>query len=408
MSTPADDAMTGVWADLVGQRRAVKTLRRAVATAQKAQATRGAAAKGDAAHAMTHAWLFTGPPGSGRSVAARAFAAALQCQDGGCGDCQTCRMCLSGAHPDVTICKTEQLSIGIDDIRELVKKASLAPMVGPWQVLVVEDADRVTDRGAGALLKSIEEPPARTVWVLCAPNADDMEVTIRSRTREVHLVTPSDEAVVDLLTRRDDVSRNDAYQAARAAQGHIGRARALARDQEARAQRSRIVELPTTWTSLSACLISAADVVAQAQAQAETQTAQIDQRERRELDAALGMGTRGVRPRGAATAIAKLEEQQKARAKRIQRDCLDNVLTELATWYRDLLAAQIGADDAHLINVGAADKIRSAAAASAPQRTTACLDAILAARGAIEGNVAPLLAMEALFIELARPGLPAQ
>lgn len=378
---------TNVWADLVGQQRAVQTLKRA--------ATQPGA--------MTHAWLFTGPPGSGRSVAARAFAAALQCPNGGCGACQTCRTCLSGAHPDVVICRTEQLSIGIAETRDLVDKASKRPMVGPWQVLIIEDADRVGDRAADALLKSLEEPPPRTVWLLCAPNADDMIVTIRSRCREVRLVTPSDEAVVEVLTRRDGISHDDAWQAARAAQGHIGRARALARDAEARAARQRIVDLPSTWTSLAACLNSAAEVVGQAQAQAEAQTAELDQRERQELEVALGLTTRGVRPRSAAAAMSHLEDEQKLRGKRLQRDALDNVLTELATWYRDVLAVQSGVDASHVINIGSVTQVQAAAAASTVARTTARLDAILAARRAIDTSVAPLLAMESLFVDLARP-----
>ncbi|MCL2783565.1 MAG: DNA polymerase III subunit delta' [Propionibacteriaceae bacterium] len=378
---------TNVWADLVGQQRAVQTLKRA--------ATQPGA--------MTHAWLFTGPPGSGRSVAARAFAAALQCPNGGCGACQTCRTCLSGAHPDVVICRTEQLSIGIAETRDLVDKASKRPMVGPWQVLIIEDADRVGDRAADALLKSLEEPPPRTVWLLCAPNADDMIVTIRSRCREVRLVTPSDEAVVEVLTRRDGISHDDAWQAARAAQGHIGRARALARDAEARAARQRIVDLPSTWTSLAACLNSAAEVVGQAQAQAEAQTAELDQRERQELEVALGLTTRGVRPRSAAAAMSHLEDEQKLRGKRLQRDALDNVLTELATWYRDVLAVQSGVDASHVINIGSVTQVQAAAAASTVARTTGSLDAILAARRAIDTSVAPLLAMESLFVDLAHP-----
>jgi len=380
----------GVWADVVGQPRAVDTLKQAVAAAKSDDATR----------AMTHAWLLTGPPGSGRSVAARAFAAALECPDGGCGVCNDCVTALSGAHPDVTLCRTELLSIGVDEVRELVRKAAMAPISGPWQVLVIEDADRLTDRAADALLKSLEEPPARTVWVLCTPNADDLFATIRSRTREVHLVTPADDVVIEVLTRRDGVSHDAAVEAARAAQGHIGRARVLATDKDAHDYRARIVDLPTLWTSVSACLVSAGDVVAQAQAEASAQTAELDAAERAELDLMLGFTTKGARPRSAAAAISQLEDQQKARAKRLQRDSLDNVLTELSTWYRDVLALQLGAPEAELINVAVAPRAQAVASSTTSERTAACLDAILAARRAIDGNVAPQLAIEALFLEL--------
>jgi len=383
----------GVWADVVGQPRAVETLQQAVAAA--------AGPIGDEDdRAMTHAWLFTGPPGSGRSVAARAFAAALECPDGGCGVCNACVTALSGAHPDVTLCRTEALSIGVKEIRDLVFKAAMKPASGPWQVIVIEDADRLTPDAAAALLKSLEEPPARTVWVLCAPNADDLIATIRSRTREVHLVTPADDFVIEVLTRRDGVEHDAAVEAARAAQGHIGRARALATDKDAHDARARIVDLPTQWTSVGACLLSAADVVAQAQAEASAQTAELDAAERAELDLTLGFTTKGARPRSAAAAISQLEEQQKARAKRLQRDALDSVLTELSTWYRDVLALQLGAPEAELINVAVAARARSVAASTTPERTAACLDAILGARRAIDGNVTPQLAMEALFIEL--------
>ena len=374
-----------VWDALVGQGKAVAELRRAVAAADTS--------------AMTHAWLFTGPPGSGRSVAARAFAAALECEDGGCGVCNSCRTALSGSNPDVTLCRTEQLSIGVDEARELARKAALTPITGRWQVLVVEDADRLTERAADALLKSLEEPALRTVWVLCAPGADDLPVTIRSRTREVRLVTPPDDEVVRLLVAQG-VNADLALAAARAAQGHIGRARALATDAAARQARDAIIALPATWTSLGECLTSAADVVNRAQARAGELTGELDAKERAELDLALGFGTKGARPRNAATAVSQLEDQQKARAKRLQRDELDNVLTELSTWYRDVLALQTGAPADRLINVTVAAKVAAAAQATTASRTLDCLDALLAARRALDGNVAPLLAIEALFTQL--------
>ncbi|MCL2653803.1 MAG: DNA polymerase III subunit delta' [Propionibacteriaceae bacterium] len=374
-----------VWDALIGQQKAVAELRRAVAA-------------GDTS-AMTHAWLFTGPPGSGRSVAAQAFAAALECDEGGCGVCNTCRTALSGSHPDVTLCRTEQLSIGVDMARELARKAALTPIAGPWQVLVVEDADRLTERAADALLKSLEEPALRTVWVLCAPGADDLPVTIRSRTREVRLVTPPDDEVVALLTS-EGVNPDLALAAARAAQGHVGRARALATDSAVRQARNAIIDLPTKWTSLGECLQSAAEVVNNAQAEAARQTSQLDAQEKAELDLMLGFGTKGARPRNAAAAVSQLEDQQKARAKRLQRDELDNVLTQLSTWYRDILALQTGAPADGLINLGVATRASERAQTTTAPRTLACLDAILDARRALDGNVAPLLAMEALFIQL--------
>lgn len=412
---PFDNAhpLVGVWSDLVGQRDAVRVLRRAAMGAHEG-----------AGHAMTHAWLVTGPPGSGRSNAARAFAAALQCRFGGCGECNDCRTSLSGAHPDVTLVRTEMLSIGVDEVRDLVRKASMSPTMGRYQVIVVEDADRITDRGADALLKSLEEPPSRTVWVLCAPTPDDVIVTIRSRTRQVGLRTPPDADVVRLLVERDHIDRTMAEYAAKAAQGHIGRARALARDEKARNARHVVLQVPSRLTSVGACLTVAADLVKTAEAEADQVTGKLDEADRARLSQALGMGTKGARPRHVAAALKELEDQQKARAKRLRRDALDRSLSELTTWYRDVLAVQTGAvslADLHsatgvvegrldepsrhtvgLINAEMRDEVARAAHATTPEQTLHGIDAILECRRALETNVAPLLAMEALLLQLAR------
>ncbi|MEZ5089711.1 MAG: DNA polymerase III subunit delta' [Micropruina sp.] len=374
-----------VWADLVGQERVVEVLRRAVA---------------GEAHAMTHAWLITGPPGSGRSNAARAFAAGLQCERGGCGDCTACRTSLSGAHPDVTLVRTEQLSIGVDEVRELVRRAAMSPTLGRYQVIVVEDADRVTERGADALLKSIEEPAARTVWLLCAPTPDDVVVTIRSRCRRVELRTPNNTAVAELLVRRDQVPAELAAYAARVAQGHIGRARMLARNEAARIRRAELLQLPARLVSLPDCLTAAANLVEAAGEEAQATTTELDARERAELSEALGVGTRGARPRNAQAALRDLEDQQKARAKRLQRDALDRVLTELTAYYRDVLVVQTRAGG-ELVNAELRPEIEEFARRDAPERTLRRIDAILECRTALEGNVAPLLAMESLMIAVA-------
>ena len=248
IESATDRALTadGVWAELIGQERSVAVLRRAVS---------------GRAHAMSHAWLITGPPGSGRSNAARAFAAALQCERDGCGECNECRTALSGAHPDVTLVRTEQLSIGVDEVRELVRRASMSPTLGKAQVIVVEDADRVTERGADALLKSIEEPSPKTVWILCAPTPDDVVATIRSRCRQLNLQTPSVRAVAELLHIRDGIEPDLAAYAARVAQGHIGRARVLARNEDARSRRSTVLRIPFELDDLGDCLRSAAALI---------------------------------------------------------------------------------------------------------------------------------------------------
>jgi len=381
--------LTGVWTDLIGQDKVVEVLTRAV----------GSRGKGGNLHAMTHAWLFTGPPGSGRSNAARAFAAALQCPAGGCGECNTCVTVLSGAHPDVTLVRTEQLSIGVDEVRDLVRRSAMTPTLGPLQVLVVEDADRVTERGADALLKSIEEPAARTIWLLCAPNAEDLVATVRSRCRRVELATPTNAAIAELLRRRDGIDPATADFAARVAQGHIGRARALARSEEARSRRAEVLQLPTRLTSLGACLNAAAQLVEAATADAAAITAELDTKERTALSEALGMTATGAKPRNVQAALRELEDQQKARGKRLQRDALDRVLTELTSFYRDVLILQTGAK-AELINAEQLEAVEQVANAGTAEATVSCLDAILVCRKALEANVSPLLAMESLLISL--------
>ena len=349
-------------------------------------------------HAMTHAWLFTGPPGSGRSVAARDFAAGLQCAQGGCGVCQSCRTVLAGTHPDVTIVRTEQLSIGVKEVRELVRNAALSPVFARWQILIVEDADRVTERGADALLKAIEEPAEKTVWMLCAPTADDVVATVRSRCRQVNLVTPSRDSVASLL-EAEGVAPETALFAARVSQGHIGRARALATDPEVGAHRKEVLAIPSKLGNLGGCLESAAWAVTAAQEEAAEATAKLDAQEKEQLAIVLGSNS-GRAPRGAAGMIKDLEEQQALRAKRIVRDSLDSVLLELTSYYRDVLVVQMDAG-AELVNTDFANQIGKAAQGSTPETTCKKIDAIQECHQAIMTNVAPQLAFEAMMVSLA-------
>ncbi|MGI5951899.1 MAG: DNA polymerase III subunit delta' [Brooklawnia sp.] len=391
-----------VWAELVGQTHVVTELQAAVQAAR--QPSR------NSRNAMTHAWLFTGPPGSGRSNAARAFAAALLCDAGGCGECVTCRTALSGAHPDVTLVRTERLSIGVDEARELAARGSRAPTVGAYQVIVVEDADRLTIQAANALLKSFEEPPPRTVWALCAPTLEDVVVTIRSRARHVNLRTPTDSDVAALLDQRDGIDPALAAHAARVAQGHIGRARALARSEEARNSRHQVLKVPASLTSVGACLQAAEMLVNMAKQDAERRTGELDARELAELREALGFGAKGARPRQTAAALRELEDEQKMRSRRMQRDALDLVLTELTTWYRDVLSVQMGVVDptdldsaasgVGLINADMRDQIARAARETSPEQTIRQVDALLAAREALEHAANHLLAMESLLLSL--------
>jgi len=378
----------------------VAELRRAAEAAADILAGRPARHSGG----MAHAWLLTGPPGSGRSVAARAFAAALLCPDQGCGHCQDCRQARSGSHADLMLVRPEGLSYGVKQTRDLVLRAATAPASGRWHIVVFEDADRATEAAANALLKAIEEPAPRTVWLLCAPSADDLVPTIRSRCRLITLRTPSSAAVADVLVRRDGVDPDRALAAARAAQGHIGRARRLATDEQAARRRDEVLRIPSAVTSLGPALAAAADLVKTAEEEARAVTEERDEPERAALRQAFGEGSTGKgvakAVRGAAGALRALEDRQKSRATRTKRDTLEIALLDLAWFYRDVLAVQFGAQ-VELGNAGRAAELHALATATTPESTVRRIEAIMACRERLGANVAPLLAVEEMALTLA-------
>jgi DNA polymerase-3 subunit delta' len=396
VTSPAP-AAADVWADVVGQPAVVAELRAAIA--QPA--------------AMTHAWLFTGPPGSGRSVAARAFAAALQCPAGGDGTCHECRTVLAGSHADVHRVVPEGLSIGVAEVRQIVRTAARAPSQGRWQIVLVEDADRMSEAASNAVLKMLEEPPPRTVILLCAPSLhpDDVPVTIRSRCRVVPLRTPTVEAVAEVLVRRDGIDPALAAWSAAAAGGHVGRARHLARDEAARLARKAVLDIPLSLVSLAACLNAADDLVGSAKDESDKTVAAVDAAETEAVKASLGVGARGpgvaAASRGAGQ-LKELEKRQKSRATRLGRDSLDRALVDLAALYRDaLVIAAVGAASGEL-TVPLAHPDRRADAVELARRigTEGALrriDAVLAARTALEQNVKPQIAVEALTVALRLP-----
>jgi DNA polymerase-3 subunit delta' len=384
-----------VWDDVVGQEEAVDVLRRAA----------GAAADdlrhGDAVPAagMTHAWLFTGPPGSGRSNAARAFAAALQCPQLGCGTCHACRTVLAGTHADVLVVATEQLTIKIDEVRALVQSAHRHPAQGRWRIVLVEDADRMTERTSNVLLKSIEEPPARTVWLLCAPSPEDIVRTVRSRCRSVRLRVPATGAVAGLLVRRDGVDPALAAYAARAAQSHIGLARRLARDDGARIRRREVLRMALELRGVAGAVVEAGNLVDVANEEAKAATEERDAAERRVLLHSLGADGATTVPPAVRAQVTALERDQKARATRSRRDVLDRALLDLMSVYRDVLVLQLGAD-VELVNAELRQELQRLADAGPPERTLRCMDAVGEARERIDANVNPLLALEAMALHL--------
>jgi DNA polymerase III subunit delta' len=386
----------GVFGDLVGQDSVVAQLRQAASAAARVL-------RGEAAIGMTHAWLLVGPPGSGRSVAARAFAAALLCPDKGCGHCASCRQVRAGTHADLMLVRPDGLSYGVKQTRNLVLRAAGAPSGGRWQVVLFEDADRATEQAANALLKAIEEPAPRTVWLLCAPSAEELVTTIRSRCRLVVLRTPASAAVAEVLVSRDGVDPERALAAARAAQGHIGRARRLATDPEAARRREDVLTVPSQVGGLGPALAAAAALVKAAEREAAAVTEELDAPEREALRQAFGEGSTGKgvakAVRGGAGALKDLEDRQKSRATRLKRDALDRALLDLAAFYRDVLTVQLRAG-VELASAGHEADLRRLAAASAPESTVRRIEAIMACRERLELNVAPLLAVEEMTLAL--------
>jgi DNA polymerase III subunit delta' len=356
-----------------------------------------------------HAWLFTGPPGSGRSVAARAFAAALLCPNQGCGQCRSCHQVAAGSHADLLLIRPDGLSYGVKQTRELVLKAAASPVYGGWRVVLFEDADRATEQAANALLKAIEEPPPRTIWLLCAPSAADLPTTILSRCRLITLRTPATAAVAAIL-EREGVDRDGALTAARASLGHIGRARRLATDAQTARRRSDVLTVPLRVTGLAEAFAAAAALVKAAEDEARATTEELDAPERDALKKAFGEGSTGkgvaTAVRGAAGALKELEERQKSRATRIKRDALDLALLDLAAFYRDVLAIQLRAS-VELANASSEPDLRRVAESSDPGTTVRRIEAIMRCRERLAASVAPLLAVEELTLALAeRPVSP--
>ncbi|OBK21197.1 DNA polymerase III subunit delta' [Mycobacterium asiaticum] len=392
--------MTGVFTRLVGQ-EVVEAELLAAARSARGDATHSPSGEGN----MTHAWLITGPPGSGRSVAALCFAAALQCtSDGqpGCGECRACSTTMAGTHADVRRVIPEGLSIGVDEMRGIVQIASRRPTTGRHQIVVIEDADRLTEGAANALLKVVEEPPPSTVFLLCAPSVDpeDIAITLRSRCRHVALVTPPTEAIAQVLIDGDGLDADVANWAASVSGGHVGRARRLATDSDARQRREQALELVRDAVRPARAFAAAEDLVTAAEAEAVALTAGRAEAETEELRTALGAGGTGKGAagamRGAAGAIKDLERRQKSRQTRASRDALDRALIDLATYFRDALVVSAGAGQVRANHPDMAERVSSLAGHASPARLLRCIEAVLECREALAINVKPKFAVDAM------------
>ena len=369
-----------VWDELLGQPEAIEQLQKAVVQKKSG---------------LHHAWLFTGPAGSGRSLLARAFAAALQCDQNGCGNCQQCSLAMADAHPDINLLATERVQISIDEVRQLVSRSATSSSVGEYRIAIIEDADRMTERTSNVLLKALEEPEANTIWMLCAPSVADLLPTIRSRTRNVVLRLPSVDEVATLLVQRDGVSQELATTSARQAQNHVGMARRLATSQEARARRSETMREIAGITNLSKSMIAAEHLLSVAKRDAQALSEERDSKERANLLRAYGLLETDKLPPNLRAEFKALEENQKRRNTRALRDGIDRIFTDAESFFRDIMALQLGAG-VELTNPELESELVTRANSTTSLQTIEVLDAVAQARIRLAANVRDLLVLEAL------------
>lgn len=375
-----------IWSELLGQPEAVSQLRRAVSEKESG---------------LQHAWLLTGPPGSGRSNAASAFASALLCEKAGCGECKSCRMVDSRTHPDVSVLATEKVIISIEEIRNLVSASHFGGSISKYQIMIIEDADRMSERSSNVLLKALEEPPAGTIWLLCAPSEADMLPTIRSRVRRVALKQPSSQTVADLLVARDGIEPALALQVAAEAQGHIGMALRLATSTEARARRKETLVAAMQIDTIPKAMMTAERWLELAKKDAEALTSEREDEERAALLATLGIPEGGTVPPSLRADLKQMEEAQKRRATRSLRDGIDRILVDLMSLYRDVLTIQLNAN-AELVNSDVRNLMSEVASTTTPAQSIAKLEALAQARVRIGANVRDLMTLESLAVSLRR------
>ena len=379
-----------VWDSLVGQKPVIDMLSRI--------------AQGDPSQ-ITQSWLICGPPGSGRSNMARAFAAALESPDHGMSaePTRVTQQVLAGTHPDVTVLTTNKVTIGIDQVREIITTSEQMPATAPWRIIIIEDVDRMLERTTNVLLKEIEEPAEHCIWLLCAPSAQDVLPTIRSRTRIVNLAVPSTQAVAGFLTSTTNVEPKVAQRAARLAEGHIGIAKLYATDERVMSDRDELVVGVLNLARASDAVLLAGNLIDNAKAQAEADANRITAGQEAEFRRINGLAPSDRIPpklRGAFNQIAKKDDVKRLVTRRT-RDVLDRALNSIASIYRDVAVLQNNAEDSvGLINLENRSSITELSVRLNRAGAVTRLDEVAHARKRLAGNGNPLLVFESLFCAL--------
>jgi DNA polymerase III subunit delta' len=377
-----------VWDEIVGHPEAVATLREAVDGGR-----------------VTHAWLFTGPPGVGKVYVARVFAAALNCPDGGDGSCEVCRRVLRGVHPDVHLLEPEGDNLLVDDVRALREEASRSRHEGRMAVFILDEADRLTDAAANALLKVLEEPPPEVVFVLVARSTEALLATIPSRARMLSFATLPPATVTDALTADLGVSPEQATWAANASHGRLARARALLDDEPTRLRRASTLDLVERLAGgLASDALAAATVIVDLADEVVAARRAQQAEELVELEEAFGTG------RGTGTIRKRLETRHRRELRRLRFDAIRDAVADLLAAYRDLALLGAGGPPDRLIHADRAATFERLAAGVDPAAAIRAAGVLEEADRRLAIGVAPLLALEATFLSvqaaLAGPRVP--
>lgn len=343
--------------------------------------------------------LFFGPPGAGKTQAARVFAAAVLCPDS-CGHCNICARVLKDVHPDVQFYQPEGYTYPVVSIRQMVSWANQSPLEGTRRVFIVEEADRIIERSQNALLKALEEPSAATTWVLLASSLDVFLPTVLSRCRMIEFAPIAEESVRALLAERFEVDPTQAELVAQIARGDIDRAIELATDPKAMNLRTLAIKACTRIEPTGAWALSVTDQVQQMAADVRSVVSVEQAEELSDLEELVGSG------RGTATAKKRLQEKHKRALRRAETGVYLDFLSWMGMCFRDLAAAALGVQADDLVASDHASDIVSAARSRPPAFWLQEADRTQQGRLALVENANPSLYLDSVLLDLSIAATP--